>query len=299
MSASLEKMNLEQLLTSLQKYEDEGEEEETIPTPVNYGESMNVVVRSDSLKHIITSARFVFIKTMEMLKYRGGYDVEGFIQSAKTMKSDELFILGMLSPKFANPLRNIITSFFSKRQFPSFRLIMSCLVRNPEGKYTAVFFSDRKNTSMLTAKVNKVSKQVSKQIMEIIFKSILFLRKLKHIPISEILIISPTPLSQNIEKSLSLLKSYFIQSFVDDEITISPLESYYTPISTKIFSKEETTAFFEREKNVSSHTLQKISHSDPYFKYLGARSGRVVEIVRPPITLEGIKTSELTYAHLF
>jgi DNA-directed RNA polymerase subunit H (RpoH/RPB5) len=261
-------------------------------TPLPNSKDVQVRVKAGkNTEKTIRAARHVFVKTLEMLEARGGYDVKKLLQSEKELETPAMFQLAMLSPDFGNPLRDVISSTFSRRAFPPLRVVMSILICNPEGKYTALFFPDKKSSST----------QVSKRFVGIFFKALLRLRR-AGIPVSEVILVSPAPLSSDAERSLTSIKSaYFVQNLKEEEVLVSPLSTDYGPLRIKIYTNEESIEFFKqsRDRNVTSITLQKISHADPVMRYLGARSNRVIEIVRAPLVPGGIRSEEFTYAHIF
>lgn len=232
-------------------------------------------------------AYHVLYKTLEMFKERGGYEVDGLLSSLEPLSGNPiLFQTAILSPQFENPLRDILARMYTKRTFPSLRVMMSMMIRNPEGFFTAVFFAERK------------ASQVSKKLMELFFSTLAELKSTKF-KVSEVVFIAPVALSHESEATRKGISgTYFTQVFVDEEIISPPTKCIFSP-KIKIFSPRETKEFFEKETRLTPARMQQVSHVDVLMKYLGARRQRVVEIIRPPLITSSLVQDNLTYAWIF
>lgn len=236
----------------------------------------------------VRHAYHVFVRTLKMFKTRGGYDVDGLIDSIRGLKDPTLFQAAILSPQFVNPLRDILAGMYTKRTFPSIRVMMSLLILNPEGNFTAVFFAERK------------ASQVSKKLMGLFFSAIAELKSSKF-KVSEVVFVAPVALSHESEASRRSISSlYFTQVFLDEEILAPPTECIFSP-KVRILTAQESRDFFARESAamITPARMQQISHVDTLLKYLGARRHRVVEIIRPPLITSNIVQDSLTYAWVF
>lgn len=235
----------------------------------------------------VNHAYHILLKALEMLRERGGYDVKELISSLDPLSNDPvLFQTAILSPKFENPLRDVLAKMYTKRTFPSLRVMMSLMVGNPEGHYTAVFFAERK------------ASQVSKKLMELFFRTLAELKSTRF-KITEIIFIAPVQLSHESESTRKGISgTYFTQVFIDEEIMSPPPKCIFSP-KIRIYTPQETRAFFETETRLTPARMQQISHVDVLFKYLGARRHRVVEIVRPPLITSSLVQENLTYAWVF
>ena len=235
----------------------------------------------------VEHAFHILLKTLEMFQERGGYDVDGLISSLLPLSGNPiLFQAAILSPQFENPLRDILARMYTKRTHPSLRVMMSHMIQNPEGHFTAVFFAERK------------ASQVSKKLMELFFSTLAELKSTKF-KVSEVVFIAPVPLSHESETTRrGISGTYFTQVFVDEEVLSPPTKCIFSP-KIKIFSPKETKEFFEKETRLSPARMQQVSHVDVLMKYLGARRQRVVEITRPPLITSSLVQENLTYAWIF
>jgi len=236
----------------------------------------------------VRHAYHVFVGVLKMFKTRGGYDVDGLLESIKGLKDPTLFQAAILSPQFVNPLRDILAGMYTKRTFPSIRVMMSLLIRNPDGHFTAVFFAERK------------ASQVSKKLMGLFFSAIAELKSSKF-KVSEVVFVAPVSLSHESEASRRSISSlYFTQVFIDEEIIAPPTECIFSP-KIRILTAQESKDFFTQESAsmITPARMQQISHVDTLLKYLGARRHRVVEIIRPPLITSNLVQDNLTYAWIF
>lgn len=235
----------------------------------------------------VEHAYHILLKTLEMFKERGGYDVDGLISSLEALSENMiLFQAAILSPQFENPLRDILARMYTKRTHPSLRVMMSLMIQNSEGHFTAIFFAERK------------ASQVSKKLMELFFSTLTELKSTKF-KVSEVVFIAPVSLSHESETTRKGISgTYFTQVFVDEEILSPPTKCIFSP-KIKILSPKETREFFERETRLSPARMQQVSHVDVLMKYLGARRQRVVEITRPPLITSSLVQENLTYAWIF
>lgn len=223
----------------------------------------------------------VLTATLKMLKMRG-FDVSDMIDDVEKIKNADDFQLAVLGPDLQNPLRDILSTFFKRPVYPSLRIMMSMLFENTSDAYTAVFFAERR------------AKQVSKRLIEYLFDAITFLKTAKF-HVNEIIIITPVPMSSEAQKKYDASTHCFTQVFRDYEVLSPPTECVFSPLAT-IMTQQETQDFFARETLLTHHKMQRIDHNDVLMKYLGAKPGRVVKLIRAAVVPMDIRRTELAFA---
>jgi len=104
-----------------------------------------------------------------------------------------------------------------------------------------------------------------------------------------VLLVFDTKITSTIEKERDILNSQgkkegvFIETWLSENLEINISRSELNPKMRKI-SSEEVNELKKRYELQSLNELPKIRHTDPMAKYLGARTGMVLEIKRPSET---------------
>lgn len=185
----------------------------------------------------------------------------------------------------ANPtIASSVQHAFGRDIIP-LRIMMSQIIpRGPVGEKLMLLFAERGTDRNAKTSKNVSKKQVSTKLINA-FLSAIAIAISQGENIKEVIIVSPVPIP--IERSgFSMIvaqQSFFLQIFTDGEI--------YTPVSESIIaSKYRIFAGREAKDYIQSQGLEgreanlpQLNHNDPALKYLGARPGQIVEIIRPPI----------------
>jgi DNA-directed RNA polymerase subunit H (RpoH/RPB5) len=268
--------------TEVKEKAEKEEKEKDLPARDQVSGRITVVA---ALSRAIMYIREIYKATLLMLHRRGGYRVDGLLESLETKTTPLLFQGAILSPRFINPLRDIIADRYTRQKCPPLRIVASLLVENPSGAMTAIFFAEKKN------------KQVPKKLIEQFFKA-LSLLKTAGFNITEIIFVTPAPLSHDSEENRKAIGSgCFVQVFEDEDVLAPPIDYKYAN-DYRIFTEAETRAFFSSEIGMHSSRMQQIVHTDKALAYLGARRGRVVEMIRKEIVPGSARSTELTYAYI-
>ena len=260
----------------------------------------------------ILSMQHLLLCTLRMLQMRGGYLVDDLIFSILKLRTAKQFVLALLLPTFKNPVRDILCGRFTTRTPPFLRTLMSMVVHNPTGDFTALFFAEKGHS------------QVSRQLLGQLFGTLAYLRAMK-IHVTEIILVTPAFSSDNMQFHTNVTTGCFSKVFLDEEVL---LHHDYRPelqrsilnphISRHVFaptirllSKDEQVRFLEEHVRTGTVTAARIpqvaaevkipqmSHNDALLKSMGIRPKNIVEIRRPPIMPESICRSELSYAWVY
>lgn len=255
------------------------------PKSIPEEQSVNSGHLTKNAKRGILYNREIYMSTLTMLKKRGGYLVDGILETAISLEDPMMFAMAISSPMFENLLRNILAGMFSKKAVPSSRMLMSLLVPNPEGRKTAIFFVEGKTS------------QVPKKLMSMLFKALVDLDN-ADARVSEIIIVAPAPLSLDTYYALNGIKAeYNYQVFRDDSILSPPDETVFSP-KIELLSKTEVDEIFSNDKFAPSpDNLQRVSHSeDALIKYFGIKQSSIIKITRRSVIPGSIRDVEITYA---
>lgn len=240
--------------------------------------------------------KLLWVSALKMLAERknrnipnSDYRVENLLAEAENLAVEDLQLYFLSIP---NIVRDMVASKYPSSQIPSIRVIMSCLIQNggggggefsPPPTYTALFFTEKKNT------------QVTKQLVQY-FLSVLSMLQTSRFLITENIFINPAPFSpSSISELREIGMGCFTQLFEDSSILSSPLDSHFSP-KYRVFTDSETKAFMLANPSYRGKNFQLISHNDAQLKYLGVRRGRIVEIVRKEILPFNIQSNPVTHA---
>lgn len=205
-----------------------------------------------------------------MLKRRG-YDISTYQQFLEESYTLDMFNKyfnevksGQRRSELSTFIFHIIYGDTTNKDFS--RNMMSFLIKNPDSKYTLVFFA----TS--TVGGNIVSEQT-----ELLCRIVVKLSELIS-DLSSIIILGENNIHDP-SKLSACEKLYFVQFFLDKEISSDPTD-YEWGSKVEIYTKEQTAAFFNTNNHLTPNTIPAIPIEDIVLKYLGVREGIIVKFIR-------------------